>query len=124
MLITDENKINDYYKALVDREPSYVGIFYVGVKTTTIFCIATCRARKPKRENVEFYTSFKAALVAGYRPCKICKPTENANQAPEPVEKAMKLVRDNPKEKISDDHLRQLQISPELVRRWLKNIMI
>ena len=99
MLITDENKINDYYKALVDREPSYVGIFYVGVKTTTIFCIATCRARKPKRENVEFYTSFKAALVAGYRPCKICKPTENANQAPEPVEKAMKLVRDNPKEK-------------------------
>jgi AraC family transcriptional regulator of adaptative response/methylated-DNA-[protein]-cysteine methyltransferase len=120
MLITDENKINDYYKALVDREPSYVGIFYVGVKTTTIFCIATCRARKPKRENVEFYTSFKEALDAGYRPCKICKPTENANQAPEPVEKAMKLVRDNPKEKISDDQLRQLQISPELVRRWFK----
>lgn len=120
MLITDENKINDYYKALVEREPSYVGIFYVGVKTTTVFCIATCRARKPKRENVVFYTSFKEALDAGYRPCKICKPTENANQAPEPVEKAMKLVRDNPKEKISDYQLRQLEISPDLVRRWFK----
>jgi AraC family transcriptional regulator of adaptative response/methylated-DNA-[protein]-cysteine methyltransferase len=120
MLITDESKINAYYKALVDREPSYVGIFYVGVKTTTVFCIATCRARKPKRENVVFYTSFKEALDAGYRPCKICKPTENANQAPEPVEKAMKLVRNNPKEKISDYQLRQLQISPELVRRWFK----
>jgi AraC family transcriptional regulator of adaptative response/methylated-DNA-[protein]-cysteine methyltransferase len=120
MLITDESKINDYYKALVDREPSYVGIFYVGVKTTTVFCIATCRARKPKRENVVFYSSFKEALDAGYRPCKICKPTENTNQAPEPVEKAMKLVRDHPKEKISDDQLRQLHISPELVRRWFK----
>jgi AraC family transcriptional regulator of adaptative response/methylated-DNA-[protein]-cysteine methyltransferase len=120
MLITDENKIDDYYKALLDREPSYVGIFYVGVKTTLVFCIATCRARKPKRENVIFYTSFKEALDAGYRPCKICKPTENANQAPEPVEKAMQLVRDNPKEKISDHQLRQLQISPELVRRWFK----
>jgi len=121
MLITDKNQINDYYQALVAREPSYVGIFYVGVKTTTIFCIATCRARKPKRENVEFYSSFKEALDAGYRPCKICKPTENANQAPEPVEKAMKLVRDNPKEKISDEQLRLLHISPELVRRWFKN---
>ena len=120
MLITDESKINEYYKALVDREPSYVGIFYVGVKTTTVFCIATCRARKPKRENVEFYTSFKEALDAGYRPCKICKPTENANKAPEQVEKAMKLVRNNPKVKISDYQLRQLQISPELVRRWFK----
>lgn len=120
MLITDNHKIDNYYQALVDREPSYVGIFYVGVKTTSVFCIATCRARKPKRENVEFYTSFKEALDAGYRPCKVCKPTENAHQAPEPVEKAMLLVRDNPKEKVSDYQLRQLDISPELVRRWFK----
>lgn len=120
MLITDENKISEYYQALLNREPSYVGTFYVGVKTTTVFCLATCRARKPKRENVEFYTSFKEALDCGYRPCKICKPTENANEAPEPVEQAMKLVRDNPKDKITDYQLRQLDISPELVRRWFK----
>ncbi len=120
MLITDKKKINSYYQALLDREPSFVGIFYVGVKTTSIFCIATCRARKPKLENVEFYTSFKDALDAGYRPCKVCKPTENTNEAPEQVEQAIKMVRDNPKEKISDFQLRQSQVSPELVRRWFK----
>lgn len=120
MLITEEDKINTYYQALLDRDPSYVGIFYVGVKTTSVFCIATCRARKPKSENVVFYTSFKEALSAGYRPCKICKPTENADEAPEQIVQAMKLVRENPKDKISDYELRQNQISPELVRRWFK----
>jgi len=71
-------------------------------------------------ENVEFYTTFKEALDNGYRPCKICKPTENANQAPEQVEKAIKLVKENPKEKITDYQLRQIEISPEVVRRWFK----
>ncbi len=89
MLITEQKTINNYYQALLNRESSFVGIFYVGVKTTDVFCIATCRARKPKLENVEFYTTFKDALDNGYRPCKICKPTENANQAPEQVEKAI-----------------------------------
>jgi len=118
MLITNAYKIKRYYKALVDRESNYVGIFYVGVKTTSVFCIATCRARKPKFENVEFYTRFKDALEAGYRPCKICKPTENANVAPQQVEDAIEMVRSNPKAKISDEQLKDNKISPELVRRW------
>lgn len=120
MLIRDQATINTYYRALLEREPSYVGIFYVGVRTTSIFCIATCRARKPKKENVAFYTTLKAALDAGFRPCKVCKPTENANQAPAPVEMAIGLVRKNPKSRVTDRDLRDLDISPELVRRWFK----
>jgi len=120
MHITEPKKIDTYYQALVDREKSYVGIFYVGVKTTSIFCIATCRARKPLKKNVEFYSTFKEALDHGFRPCKICKPTENANQAPEQVEKAIQMVKANPKEKVKDYHLRQENISPEIVRRWFK----
>jgi AraC family transcriptional regulator of adaptative response/methylated-DNA-[protein]-cysteine methyltransferase len=118
MLITETKKIETYYQALLNREQSFVGIFFVGVKTTSVFCIATCRARKPKFENVEFYTSFKEALDNGYRPCKICKPTENANEAPEQIELAIKLVKDNPKEKITDYQLREKNISPEVLRRW------
>lgn len=120
MLVTDQKMIKTYYQALLDKEPSYVGIFYAGVKTTSVFCIATCRARKPKLENVEFYTTLKEALDSGYRPCKICKPTENAHQAPPQIEAAIKMVKDNPKEKISDYQLKENEISPELVRRWFK----
>lgn len=120
MLITDKKRIDTFYQALLDREQSFVGIFFVGVKTTSIFCIATCRARKPKLKNVVFYTTFKEALDNGYRPCKICKPTENAQEAPIQVQKAIALVKENLKEKITDFQLRQLEISPELVRRWFK----
>ena len=120
MNITEQDQIDKYYQALLDRDAKYIGIFYAGVKTTSVFCIATCRARKPKKENVEFYPTFREALQFGYRPCKICKPTENANQAPEQVELAIKMVKDNPKEKISDFKLREENISPEIVRRWFK----
>lgn len=120
MHITDKETIATYYQALINREQRFVGIFFVGVKTTSIFCIATCRARKPKFENVIFYTTIKDALDHGYRPCKVCKPTENTNEAPEQVEKVIRLVKEKPKEKITDDHLRELDISPEVVRRWFK----
>jgi AraC family transcriptional regulator of adaptative response/methylated-DNA-[protein]-cysteine methyltransferase len=120
MLIQDQNTVEKYYQALLERDQSFVGIFFVGVKTTSVFCIATCRARKPKKENVEFYTTFKEALNNGYRPCKICKPTENANQAPAQVEKAIALVKEHPKEKITDYQLKQKGIRPEIVRRWFK----
>ena len=120
MLITDNKKIETYYQALLERKQNFVGIFFVGVKTTLVFCIATCRARKPKKENVEFFTTFKDALDNGYRPCKVCKPTENSNEAPKQVENAITLIKNNPKEKITDYQLRQKGISPEVVRGWFK----
>ncbi|MFW5696048.1 MAG: bifunctional transcriptional activator/DNA repair enzyme AdaA [Alkalispirochaeta sp.] len=116
-----EPKIEDrYYRALLERDPTYLGSFFAGVKTTGVFCISTCSARKPKRENVEFFDSFKSAMDHGYRPCKICRPTENAHQAPPDVERAIKLVRAHPKEKISDALLRGQGIAPEKTRRWFK----
>ncbi|MEM1044168.1 MAG: Ada metal-binding domain-containing protein, partial [Bacteroidota bacterium] len=42
------------YEALVARDESFVGVFVACVRTTGIFCLPTCRARKPKRENVDF----------------------------------------------------------------------
>ena len=120
MLITNQEIIANYYKALVNKEPSFVGSFFVGVKTTGIFCIATCRARKPKLENVEFYTTLKEVLNNGYRPCKICRPTENSQSTPSIIEQAIALVRNNPKQKITDQALRLQQIPPEKVRRWFK----
>lgn len=117
-MITNKQQINDYYQALVARDESYVGVFFVGVKTTDIFCIANCRARKPKFENVVFYSNFKEALSAGFRPCKICKPTENAHEAPSQITTALALIKENPTEKITDYQLKQHQLSPELIRRW------
>ncbi|AXE29723.1 XRE family transcriptional regulator [Chromobacterium phragmitis] len=120
MQVTDPRQIDGFYRALLERAADHVGIFYVGVKTTGVFCIATCRARKPKRENVVFYTDLKDALDAGYRPCKVCKPTENAYTAPSDVADAINWLRQHPKERLSDGRLRQLGIGPERIRRWFQ----
>lgn len=118
MKVTDSAQCDTWYQALLARASEYTGVFYVGVKTTGVFCISVCRARKPKRENVEFYRDFKSALDAGFRPCKVCRPTENACSAPDFIEQAMALVRQTPKARVSDTQLREHHLSPERVRRW------
>ena len=67
-----------------------------------------------------FYTTYTEALKNGFRPCKICCPTENSNKIPEQVARAIQLVKGNPKSKVSDLELRKSNISPDLTRRWFK----
>lgn len=112
--------IDEYYEALLARDSKYVGIFYVGVTTTSVFCIATCRARKPLRKNVVFYSDYADALKEGFRPCKVCLPTQNALVPPEPIQRAIDLVTQHPKQRISDQMLRDEGISPSSVRRWFQ----
>jgi AraC family transcriptional regulator of adaptative response/methylated-DNA-[protein]-cysteine methyltransferase len=118
MRVTNPKDIERYYQALVNKDEQYIGTFYVGVKTTGIFCISTCSARKPKFENVEFFTDAKELLKHGYRPCKVCRPTENAHQPPEEVQRAMALLKHSPDQKIRDHELREQGLSPEKIRRW------
>ncbi len=71
-----------FFDALIRKDSAFEGIFIVGVKTTGIFCRPTCTARKPRRENVEFFTTPREALLRGYRPCKICHPLEPQGAVP------------------------------------------
>jgi len=62
-----------FYQALLTRDSRFDGKFFVGVKTTGIYCRPICPA-KPKLENVEFFPDALAAEKAGYRPCLRCRP--------------------------------------------------
>ena len=44
----------EMHRALLARDSTYDGLFFVAVKTTGIFCRPTCPARKPKAANVEY----------------------------------------------------------------------
>ena len=94
------------------------GLFHAAVKTTGIFCRTTCTARKPKPENVEFYTTAKDAIVHGYRPCKVCSPLEARGQAPEYVRALLLEINDNPTIKITEYSLGQKGVEPHTLRRW------
>lgn len=115
MSITHQTEM---YQALLNRDSSYEGLFYAAIKTTGIFCRPSCRARKPKRENVEFFTTAMEALQSGYRPCKICTPLEQPDQTPGYIRKILLDIEKNPAQKIRDGDLRARGIEPSRIRRW------
>jgi AraC family transcriptional regulator of adaptative response/methylated-DNA-[protein]-cysteine methyltransferase len=120
MLIRDTIKVQECYQAVKNRDTSFIGSFFFGVKTTGIFCIPSCRARTPKKENLVYYTQVNELLSEGYRPCKLCKPTMNAYEMPSDVKQAIKMVHDSPFEKVKDFMLTEAGIRPEKMRRWFK----
>ncbi len=61
-------------RARLARDARFDGQFFVGVKTTGIYCRPICPAVAPKSENVLFYPSAAAASEAGFRPCLRCRP--------------------------------------------------
>jgi len=105
------------YRALVNKDTSFEGVFIVAVRTTGIFCRPTCSARKPKIENVEFFHAPSDALHAGYRPCLRCNPLERNKQAPELVKRLCAIIDEDPARKITGTDLRQLGIDPSTARR-------
>ncbi len=110
-----------FYKALLDRDSSFEGVFFVGVKTTGIFCRPTCPA-KPKPENCEFFHSAAEAMQNGYRPCKVCKPLEKQGNPPQDIRRLLEYMEDNPAVRITDTGLTKMGLEPNAVRRWfLKN---
>ncbi|NDG64604.1 MAG: bifunctional transcriptional activator/DNA repair protein Ada [Planctomycetes bacterium] len=108
------------YRALIQRDDSFEGIFVVGVKTTGIFCRPSCRARKPKRENVEFFFCTKDALDRGYRPCKVCHPMVPKGEAPDWVKSVLKEASLREDSRMNDQDIRNLDIDPNRLRRWFK----
>jgi len=111
-----------FYNALLAKDSSFEGTFFAGIKTTGIFCRPTCTARKPKRENVEFFASTKEAIQKGYRACKVCHPMEKSGSTPDYIDCVLKLLNEDPSLKLKDCDLLQMGVEPSKIRRWfLKN---
>jgi len=70
------------YRALKARDVRFDGVFFVGVRTTGIYCRPICPARTPHRESVTFFASPALAEHAGFRPCLRCRPELAPGQAP------------------------------------------
>lgn len=62
------------YQAVLTRDARFDGRFFVAVKTTRIYCRPICRVKTPFRKNCNFFGHAAEAEVAGYRPCKRCRP--------------------------------------------------
>jgi AraC family transcriptional regulator of adaptative response / DNA-3-methyladenine glycosylase II len=61
-------------KARLARDARFDGRFFIGVRTTKIFCRPICPAISPREGNVDYYPSAASAAAAGLRPCLRCRP--------------------------------------------------
>lgn len=110
----------EFYKALVDKNAQYEGVFFVGVKTTGVFCRPTCSARKPKFENCEFYRTAQEALLASFRPCMRCRPLSHPNQASDLIKILVNAVEADPSRRWKDSDFENLSVDSSTARRGFK----
>jgi AraC family transcriptional regulator of adaptative response / DNA-3-methyladenine glycosylase II len=80
------------YSRFLASDPDWNGRFFTGVLTTGIYCLPSCRARKPRLENVRFFPSCDAARGAGFRACLKCHPDDFARGADPVLESVEALV--------------------------------
>jgi len=80
------------YSRFLAGDPEWNGRFFTGVLTTGIYCLPSCKARKPKPGNVRFFPSCDAARAAGLRPCLKCHPDDFARGADPVLETIESLV--------------------------------
>lgn len=110
--------IKEMERACEVSDATYDGIFFVGVRTTGIFCRPSCPARKPLARNREYFATAREAIFAGYRPCKRCRPLNTDGRPPNWVERLLAAVERDPRERITDADLRALEIDPARARRY------
>ena len=112
--------IQEYYRALLEKKTEYNGVFYVGVKTTGVFCRPSCPARKPKLENCEFFQTAQEALLASFRPCMRCRPLSHPNHVSDLICTLVDAVEEDPARRWKDSDFEALSVDASTARRQFK----
>jgi AraC family transcriptional regulator of adaptative response/methylated-DNA-[protein]-cysteine methyltransferase len=111
------------WRAFVDRDPTYDGHVVIAVRTTGIYCRPSCPARKPRRENVQFFAAPELARQAGFRACKRCHPDRESLRDPS-AERALSIchyIRSAIDEPVTLARLgRRFSLSPAHLQRVFK----
>ena len=79
------------WESVLHRDPTADDRFLYAVTTTGIYCRPSCPSRRPKRDNVAFFSSSEAAERAGFRACQRCRPNR-AKSADSAIERARNYI--------------------------------
>jgi AraC family transcriptional regulator, regulatory protein of adaptative response / methylated-DNA-[protein]-cysteine methyltransferase len=108
-------------RAFEEKDPSFDGIFFVGVTTTGVFCRPVCKARTPRPEHVTFFPSAADAVQAGFRACKRCRPLEGLARLPDILQRLLALLDQDPTRRLTEAEVSSLGFDPSTVRRQFKD---
>jgi AraC family transcriptional regulator of adaptative response/methylated-DNA-[protein]-cysteine methyltransferase len=81
----------DAWRAVAERDASADGRVFYAVTSTGVYCRPSCPSRRPRRENVQFFSAPAEAERAGYRACRRCRPNDTT-RAEECVVRAREIL--------------------------------
>jgi len=113
-------------QARLTRDARFDGRFFIGVRSTHIYCRPICPVRAAKEENVTYFPTAAAAAEAGYRPCMRCRP-ESSPGTPAwsgtsaTVGRALRLISDGG---VEDDGIERLAARLGIGSRQLRRLFL
>ena len=116
---------NARWTAVVARDAGRDGEFVFAVSSTGVYCRPSCAARRPRRENVEFFAAPEAAERAGYRACLRCRPRAiSGNAEVDSVKAICRFIEQHLDEPVTLGRLaREFRQSPFQLQRRFKAIL-
>jgi AraC family transcriptional regulator of adaptative response/methylated-DNA-[protein]-cysteine methyltransferase len=113
------------WNAVVARDAARDGEFVFAVSSTGVYCRPSCAARRPRRENVQFFRKPEAAEQAGYRACLRCRPKSFSGNAESDAAKAIcRFIEQHLDEPLTLDRLgKEFRQSPFHLQRRFKAVL-
>ena len=116
-----------YWQAVLAHDRAYDGAFVYGVRSTGVYCKASCPSRRPRREQVRFFVLPTEAQAAGFRPCRRCKVNsqeEMSNEHEAMVQQLCQYIEAHSDEPLSLEALSaEVHLSPTYMQRVFKQVM-
>src|SRR5262249_30148401 len=116
---------DETWAAILKRDRRFDGQIFYGVRSTGIYCRPSCPSRRPRREQVAFFSAPDSAEQAGFRPCRRCQPRMFGANAPEMelVRAVCKHISENLEGNLNLNTLGQiLDVSPWHLQRVFKRV--
>ncbi len=113
------------WQAVLAHDSQANGHFVYGVRSTGIYCKPSCPSRRPRREQVVFFTQAAAAEEAGFRACRRCQPQNGAPDAQVAlVRQACRYIEEHLEETLRLDELgAALGLSQTYAQRLFKRVL-
>jgi len=114
------------WRAVLARDGRFNGAFVYAVRSTGIYCRPSCPSRRPRREQVVFFSRPETAEQAGFRACLRCHPVEAAATDPqaELIERLCRYIEAHLDGPLTlADFSAQAGITPHHLQRTFKRIM-
>src|SRR5512134_1499123 len=115
---------DDRWTSVLTRDRGRDGTFVFAVATTGIYCRPSCPARRPRRENVRFFTRPDDAEAAGFRACRRCRPRAARDPRSAWIERVCRRIEERNGERVRLAELSAAAgVSPYHLQRTFKRAL-